>query len=172
MIISKSGTGLDLMHILFGSILTIDKNDVFTLLLTNTISIFILAIIIRPLVISIINNSIIKLYTSHELIINIVFFAILIVNIVINLQVLGTLLIIGLMIIPASCAKLLTHNFNLSLLLGIVISFISSILGIYTSYVYDTPVGPTIILVLGLAYISSICYVLITNIVKKPHYIN
>ena len=67
--------------------------------------------------------------------------------IVISLQVVGIILVVGLLITPAATASLIVKRFKSVIILGIIIGIASSIIGLYFSYHLDLPSGPTICVV-------------------------
>lgn len=169
-IISKSGTNLDLMHILFGSILAVDKFSIFLLSIVVSISLVILAIIIRPLAIDVFDKNLLKTYGLSTTIFHLAFLFLVVLNLVVDFQILGTVLVIGLMMLPASCGKLLAKSLNNMLIVAIISSLISSFVGIILSYYYNYPTGPSIVLVNGLLYMMSIIYVNSIKLFKQPHF--
>lgn len=169
-IISKSGTNLDLMHILFGSILAVDKENLLILTIIATLSLVILAFIIRPLAIDIFDKKLLRSYGINEGLFHLIFLFLVVINVVVDFQILGTVLVIGLMMLPAGFSRLLTKSLNIMLILAIVSSLLSSFFGIIISYYYNLPTGPAIILVNGGLYILAIFYVNITKLIKKPHF--
>ena len=89
----------------------------------------------------------------------------MVINIVVDFQILGTLLVIGLMMLPAGVAKLLTKSFNYMLVIAILSSLFSSVLGITLSYFYDLATGPAIILVNGVIYCLALIYTNLSRLI-------
>lgn len=158
-IISKSGTNLDLIHILFGSILAIDNQSLVILAAIVSLSLIIFAVILRPIVIDVFDKSLLRVYKVNATGYHLIFLFIVVINIVVDFQILGTLLVVGLMMLPAGVAKLLTKSFNYMLIIAILSSLVSSLLGITLSYFYDLATGPAIILVNGILYCGALAYV-------------
>ena len=169
-IISKNGTNVDLMHILFGSILSIDNSSVLILTIVATFSLVLLVLIIRPLAIDVFDKKLLKRYGINAGLYHILFLFLVVINVVIDFQILGTVLVIGLMMLPASFARLLARSFNNMLILAICSSLFSSFWGIVISYYYDLPTGPAIVLINGSLYVMAICYVNLIKLIKQPHF--
>ncbi len=169
-IISKSGTNLDLIHILFGSLLAVDKFSLIVLAIIISFSLIVLAVIVRPLVVDIFDKNLLKSYKVNAQWYHLVFMFLVVINLVIDFQILGTILVVGLMMLPASCAKLLAKSLNSMLIIAILASLISSCSGIVLSYYYDLATGPAIILVNGGIYLLSIIYVNLVRLLKQSHY--
>ena len=157
-IISKSGTNLDLIHILFGSILAIDNQSLLIINTITTISLITFAIIIRPLTIDIFDKNALKHIKISAAIYHFIFLFLVVINVVVDFQVLGTILVVGLMILPASIARTCAKSINGMLIIAIISSLIASLFGITMSYYYNLPTGPTIIFVAGVLYVISILY--------------
>lgn len=169
-IISKSGTNLDLMHILFGSILSVDMNALVMLAIITSFSLVVLALIVRPIIIDIFDPNLLKNFKVNADYFHLIFLFIVVLNLVIDFQILGTVLVIGAMMLPANIAKLLGRTFNQMLLIGVVASLIASIIGITISYFYDIPTGPAIVLTDGAIYLLAIAFVGIKALIIPPHY--
>jgi zinc/manganese transport system permease protein len=87
--------------------------------------------------------------------VHLIFMVITVMTLVASFQAIGTLMAIGLMIIPAISAQFWSYNlFKL-----IIISFISTLLSVYLgliiSFNFDLPCSPCIILLLSLWYLLS-----------------
>ncbi len=169
-IISKSGTNIDLIHILFGSILAVDKESLIILSSIVTFSLVLLMIILRPLVIDIFDKHLLKTYGVNAVIYHLLFLFLVVINLVIDFQILGTILVVGLMMLPASISKLLANSLNNMIIIAILSSIFSSIVGILISYYYDLATGPSIILINGFLYILAIIFVNIKKVISKPHF--
>ncbi len=151
-IISFSGTNVDLIHILFGSLLSIDNNNLILLAMITSISIIIMMIIIRPIVIDIFDMNLLKIYGVSASIYQALFLFLIVLNLVIDFQIMGTLLVVGLMVLPASTAKILAKSINYMIIIAILSAIISSIIGMICSYYFNIATGPMIILINGIIY--------------------
>ena len=68
-------------------------------------------------------------------------------------QVVGVLLIIALLIIPAASARFITLTPESMGFVTAILGILSSILGLYSAYFFDTPTGPSIVCVASLFFI-------------------
>jgi len=170
LIISHSGTNLDLIHILFGSILAIDNASMLLLATVVSFSLIILSIIIRALVLDTFDENILKMMRIKSIPVQSIFLLLLVLNLVIQFQVIGTVLVIGLMIIPASTAMLITRNLNYIIFYSILISIVSSWLGITISYFINVTTGPCIVLLCGLFYCFTLIILKIKAAFNYHHY--
>jgi zinc/manganese transport system permease protein len=170
-IISSSGTNIDLLHILFGSILAIDKESLILLAGIVSFSLLLLMMILRPIVVDIFDSHLLKTYGIKASFYHFIFLFLVVLNLVIDFQILGTLLVVGLMMLPASVAKLLARSLNHMIIIAITSGLLSSICGILLSYYYDVATGPMIVLANGAIYVCAILFVNIKKLIVQPHYI-
>src|SRR5690606_15647459 len=85
-----------------------------------------------------------------------IFLGLMVINLVAGFQALGTLLSVGLMILPAAAARFWTQRVEVMCLLAIVLGLFSSVSGLLLSYHASLPSGPAIILSAGVAYFVSV----------------
>jgi zinc/manganese transport system permease protein len=172
-LVSLKGSNIDLLHVLFGSILALDDATLILLAAATSISLLALAVIFRALVLESVDPTYARLMNAGGAYTNILFLSLVVINLVAGFHALGTLLSVGLMMLPAFAARFWTER--LAGLMGISIGFgfLSSVIGIITSYHLNTPTGPTIILVSGALYLFSILFGqrsgLIVAKIHRPH---
>jgi zinc/manganese transport system permease protein len=80
----------------------------------------------------------------------------LVLNLVAGFHALGTLMAVGIMILPAAAARLWVCNVGPLLLIAVVIAFAGSLIGLLLSYYANLPAGPAIVLTLGAIYLLSL----------------
>lgn len=78
----------------------------------------------------------------------------------ISMKFVGALIITSLLIIPAATAKYYSKTPEMMAIIAIVIGIISIIGGLFFSFLYDTPTGPSVVL-------SNTCIFFITLIITK-----
>jgi zinc/manganese transport system permease protein len=87
---------------------------------------------------------------------------------------LGTLMAIGMMILPAAAARFWVREFNRLIVWSVVIAFCGSVAGLLLSYHVEWPTGPTIVLTLGAVYVLSLLVgiegLVTTRIRPRRHY--
>ena len=84
------------------------------------------------------------------------FLMLVVLNLVAGFQALGTLMAVGLMMLPAITARLWTERIEALLGLSVAIAFLSGLGGLLLSYHFELPSGPAIILLAGLVYLLSL----------------
>ena len=165
-LISSRGTQLDLLHILFGSALGVDEAGLMLVASVATVSVLLLAAMYRGLVLEVFDpmflnasrksaaDSRYKLFGPwlwHQ-----GFLILVVMNLVAGFQTLGTLMAVGLMMLPAVSARLWHDNLPAQLINASVQAALASVAGLLLSYHFDTPSGPTIIGSAGALYLVSL----------------
>lgn len=167
LIISTRGSNVDLMHVLFGSVLALD-NAALTLLCTiASISVLTLALFYRPLVLECADSQFLRSVSRLSAITHFIFLTLVVMNLVGGFHALGTLMAVGIMILPAASARFWTTRISGLILLAALIALLSSYIGLLLSYHYSLPSGPAIILVAGLFYFVSVAFGLHGGIVQQ-----
>ncbi len=147
---------LDINNFLFWSILFINKTDI-VFLIIFTIICYILFFIFKEKFLSIIiNEDIAKSKWIKVDLYNLLFLIFLSLFISISIKIFWILLIGAFLIIPANTAKLISPNLKYVFIISIIISLISVIIWLYSSYLLETSSWATIVLILLLFFITSL----------------
>ena len=85
-----------------------------------------------------------------------IFLALVVLNLVAGFQALGTLLSVGLMILPAATARFWTRTAISLCLLAVALALLSVFAGLLISYHLAIASGPAVILAAGMLYIASL----------------
>lgn len=152
LIVSTQGSQVDLMHILFGTVLAVDKISLIMVTSITTSTLFILALIYRPLLIECFDPGFLRVIGGRGGIYHFVFLILVTLNLVAAFQALGTLMALGMMMLPAVSARLWARHVWSLFLLSILFSILSGYFGLLFSYHLEWPSGPSIILIAGLIY--------------------
>ncbi len=158
LIISTRGSNVDLMHVLFGSVLALD-NAALTLLCTiASLSLIMLALFFRPLVLECADPLFLRSVSKLSAVTHFVFLTLVVMNLVGGFHALGTLMAVGIMILPAAAAQFWTLRIGGLITLSAAIALFSSYSGLLISYHYSLPSGPAIILIAGAIYVVSLIF--------------
>jgi zinc/manganese transport system permease protein len=156
LLVSTHGSNVDLLHLLFGSILAVDDMALILIGGIATSSLLLLAVIYRPLVVECFDPGFLRAVDGRGGIVHTLFLALVVLNLVAGFQALGTLMAVGLMMLPAAAARFWARElWSLSTISG-ALTLGSGIIGLLLSYHLDLPSGPAIVLVAGLAYLASV----------------
>jgi zinc/manganese transport system permease protein len=156
MIVSHSGRNLDLLHVLFGSVLALDDASLLLIAGITSVSLFGLALLFRPLVLECFDPAFLRAVSRYSPLAHYGFLLLVVLNLVSGFHALGTLMAVGIMILPAASARLWTKSLSAMLALAVLLAFVSGLAGLLLSFHADLPAGPAIILVCGLAYFLSL----------------
>jgi len=146
------------LHLLFGSILAIDDAALMLIGAIATLSLVSLAVIYRPLLVECFDPGFLRAVDGRGGLVHTIFLALVVLNLVSGFLALGTLMAVGLMMLPAAAARFWVRELwalgagSSALALG------SGFLGLLLSYHLDLPSGPSIVLVAGLAYFASVLF--------------
>jgi zinc/manganese transport system permease protein len=155
-IVSVKGSNVDLMHFLFGSVLAVDNPTLALMLGITSVSLVVLALIWRPLVLECVDPGFLHAVSRAGGPAHIAFLALVVLNLVGGFQALGTLLAVGIMMLPAVTARFWARDITGMIAVAIAAAAVSGYGGLVVSYHADLPSGPAIILVAGVLYAVSV----------------
>ena len=172
-IVSVKGTNIDLLHVLFGNILAMDDQTLLVVAFNATLTLVVLAVIYRPLVIESVDPLFLRTVSRAGGIAHLSFLALVVVNLVNGFQALGTLLAVGLMILPAGIARFWSRELTGMITIAVASAILSGYAGLVLSFQTRIPSGPAIILVSAALYIVSILFGNVRGVVRQlfpaPH---
>ena len=155
-LISLKGDGHELEHILFGDINTMTNEALMLILYAVSISTLLFAVIYRPLVIECFDPNFLRSVRGSGGIIYQLFLVMVVMNLVAAFHATGTLMALGIMVLPAVSARLWSNNIEHMIFYSVGFSMIASIFGLLFSFHFHMPSGATIVLVGGMIYITSL----------------
>ncbi|MEM6972840.1 MAG: metal ABC transporter permease [Pseudomonadota bacterium] len=156
LIVSMRGSNVDLMHVLFGTVLALDDPALILLCSIASVTTVAMALLFRPLVLECADPQFLRSVSRMSAVTHFTFLALAVLNLVGGFQALGTLMIVGIMILPAAAARFWVTTVGGMIAVGIVVAIASSMAGLLLSYHYSLPSGPAIILSAGIAYALSL----------------
>ncbi|MGD2002700.1 MAG: metal ABC transporter permease [Paracoccaceae bacterium] len=155
-ILSAAGSAVPLKSFLFGSILGVDDASMILVSSVATVTLVTFALILRPLIMSTCDPVFFESQVKRPWIVDQGFMFLLVLNLLAAFKTLGTLMAVGLMILPATAARYWSGTITAQLGLGFIFSLLSCWLGLTLSYILpETPSGPAIVLVAGLIFVLS-----------------
>lgn len=152
LILSLKGSNVNLGHFLFGSILAVDALNLTYIAATTSLTLLVLALIYRPLIYDCFDPLFMRLQSNHSAFYHYLFLILIVLNLVGACQTLGTLMALGIMMIPAITARLISTKIWSAALRSILIAASCGYFGLVISYHVGWPSGPTIILLCGCVY--------------------
>lgn len=157
-IVSSTGSMVDLFHVLFGSVLALNDAALVLLCTITTITLIALAVVYRPLTLECVDPQFLRSVSGLSAITHFAFLALVVLNLVSGFQALGTLLAVGIMVVPAAAARLWAQSITPMIALAICIATFSCVSGLILSFHYAFETGPLIILIAGLLYLCSVIF--------------
>jgi zinc/manganese transport system permease protein len=154
-IVSLKGSNVDLLHVLFGTVLALGDDTLLLLASISTITLVIMALIYRPLVLDTVDPGFLRSVSGSGAPVHLVFLALVVLNLVGGFNALGTLLAVGLMMLPAAASRFWSADITAMIGVSVLIGCISTCAGLLISYHVSLAAGPTIILAAGVLYLLS-----------------
>lgn len=157
-IVSLRGSSVDLMHVLFGTVLALDDQALLLIGGITTVTLGALALLYRPLVLECVDPVFLGSVSRSGTVVHLAFLVLVVANLVGGFQALGTLLAVGLMMLPAAAARFWAGDVTGMVAVATGTGMASGAAGLLLSYHYELPAGPAIILVAGAAYLASLLF--------------
>lgn len=155
-LISRHGAQLDLLHILFGSALGVDTPGLLMVAGVASSTVLLLAALYRGLVLESFDSVFLAAAGRRGWLWQQGFLMLVVVNLVAGFQTLGTLMAVGLMMLPAVSSRLWHDTLPAQLVNASAQAMLASTAGLLLSYHLDTPSGSTIIGCAGVLYFVSL----------------
>jgi zinc/manganese transport system permease protein len=158
MLIATSGSKVDLLHFLFGSVLAIDGPSLLLIAGASSFTLLGLAIIWRPLIIECFDPIFLRSVGGQGALVHQLFMLMVVLTLVSAFQALGTLMAVGLLMLPATAARFWCAGVVARALLAASMGALSGAAGLLISYHASVPSGPAIVLCAGGLYVLSLCF--------------
>lgn len=158
LIVSTRGSNVDLLHVLFGTVLALNDDALILLGAITSFTLLSLAVLYRPLVMECLDPAFLRSVSRWSPVAHYGFLGLLVINLVAGFHALGTLMSVGLLVLPAAASRFWVREITPMLLLSSAIAMVGSASGLLISYHADLPTGPTIVLCLGVLYLLSLTF--------------
>ena len=145
-LITMAQSATDLTQILFGNVLHVRSSDMWITIIIGIIVLVVVTVFYKELLVSSFDETMAEVYGLKTRLIHYGIMVLLTLVTVASLQTVGVILVVSMLITPASTAYLLTDKLSTMIILAAVFGALSSIIGIYFSYVLNLPSGPVIAL--------------------------
>ena len=158
LIVSLRGSNIDLLHVLFGTILAIDGQSLYLIATITSATVVTLAAVYRPLVVECFDPGFLRSVDGRGSLYHALFLVLVVANLVAAFQALGTLMAVGLMMLPAAVARLWATTLPGMIGLATLVAALSGFIGLVVSFHVSLASGPTIVLTASLFYLVSIVF--------------
>lgn len=158
LLISMRGSSVDLIHVLFGSVLAVDDAALLLVATIASVTLMLLALLYRPLVVESFDAGFLASVGGPGTLSHGVLLVLTVANLVGGFQAMGTLMAVGLMMVPAIAARFWARELDRLALLATLMAVLSGWAGLLLSFHADLPSGPAIVLVAGGFYLLSLLF--------------
>lgn len=149
------GYAPDLFGYLFGSILTVPTSDIIMMLVLDIIIIVTVLLLYKELHALSFDEEFSMIVGVPTKTLYLILLCLVALSIIVLIKVVGIILVIALLTIPATIAKQFTSNLKKLIVLSTSTAVVSTIIGLWLSYIFDLPSGATIVLLLAFVFIIS-----------------
>jgi len=158
LLVSLRGSSIDLMHVLFGTVLALNDQALWLIGGIAVVTIVALAVVWRALVAECMDPVFLRSVSRAGPFVHFAFLMLVVMNLVGGFEALGTLLSVGLMMLPAAAARFWTRRLEPMCSLAIGVGLVSNFVGLLVSYHLSVASGPAIILTAGAIYGVSLIF--------------
>ncbi|WP_130469887.1 metal ABC transporter permease [Candidatus Magnetaquicoccus inordinatus] len=158
LIVSTKGGNVNLMHILFGSVLAVDDQALLITAAIASLSLLLLVFIYRPLIIDSFDPGYLQRSGSSGMRWQLLFLATVAMDLVAGFQAMGAMMAVGIMMLPAIAARFWAKEIWSLMATSIVLALGSGVFGLLFSFHYRLPSGPAIILTAGMLHLFSMMF--------------
>jgi zinc/manganese transport system permease protein len=166
-IVSLKGTNIDLLHVLFGSVLALDDQTLVLIAGNATLTLVVLALIYRPLVLECVDPGFMRSVSRAGAPAHLAFLGLVVINLVSGFHALGTLLAVGIMMLPAAIGRFWARDITMMIVIAAASGAVSGYAGLLLSFHTGVPSGPAIILVAGALYVFSVLFGQVGGLVRQ-----
>jgi len=161
------GYSIDLMSYLFGNILLVSVQDLYLMLILDIAIIVLIILFNKQFLAAAFDEEFARLRGINIEFFNILMLCMVALTVVLLIQIVGLILVIALLILPAASASQFVASIRRIMVLAIIFSMMITTVGLMISYQPDLPSGSTIIILAGITYALSV----ITQRVLKKKYL-
>jgi zinc/manganese transport system permease protein len=155
LLVSLRGGNVDLMHVLFGTILAVDDAGLLLVAAISSVTLLTLAALYRPLIVECFDPGFLRAVGGGGVAVHLIFLVLVALNLVGGFQSLGTLMAVGLMMLPAAAARFWAEQIWSLAVTAAAIALFAGWSGLLMSFHFNLPSGPSIILTAGVVYLLS-----------------
>lgn len=154
-LVSQSGTGVDLLHFLFGNILAVGPEDLALTAVATGITALLFLLFFRGVVLEVFDPVFSRASGMHVRWFHLGFLCLAVLNLVTALQTMGVILALGLFLLPAATVYLWCDRFRTMLFSAMLLGMAGSTAGLVLSFHTGLSSGPSIVLCLGVGFLFS-----------------
>ncbi len=172
-LVSLRGDTSDLTHLLFGQVLGVDDPALLMMAGVATLTLPVLAFAWRPLALECFDPGFAQAEGVRGGLWHALFLVLVVLNVLAAFQAMGTLMAVGLMMLPAVASRHWARELSGMAYAAVAIAVLSAMFGLLASYHLDLPSGPAIVLMAGVLWAVSVIAGpvdgLLARWVRRPH---
>jgi zinc/manganese transport system permease protein len=154
--VSWRGGAVELTNLLFGSALGVDDAALLLMAGAATVTLPALALAWRPLVLECFDPGFAQAVGARGAWWHMGFLGLVVLNLLAAFQALGTLMAVGLMMLPAIAARHWARQVGGMVYAAVGIAMVAAVAGLLLSFHADVPAGPAVVLAAGAAWAVSV----------------
>ncbi|HWJ74603.1 MAG TPA: metal ABC transporter permease [Kaistia sp.] len=158
LIVSLKGSNVDLLHVLFGNVLALDDAAIYLIASIATVTFLAFAFVYRLLVAECFDPGFLRSVGGAGGAVHFLFLVLVVLNLVGGFNALGTLMVVGLIILPAASSRFWSESIGGQIIAAALIAVVSSYIGLVVSYHVAVPTSPAIILTAGAIHALSLLF--------------
>lgn len=152
------GYSVDLMSYLFGNILMVSSSELYLMLILDAVLLIFVGLFYKQFLVVCFDEEFARLRGVNVELFYMLLLCLVSLTVVLLIQVVGLILVIALLTLPAAIAAHYRSSVKGIMLLAIILGMIFNSFGLLVSYEPDLPAGATIILIAGISYVVSFVF--------------
>lgn len=168
LLLGLAGKRLDLLGLLFGSALAVDRPMLEAMLWVSLGSLTVFGLIYRTLLLDSFDPQFLRTVSRFGPLVHGLFLGLVVLNLVVGFQAMGALMMVGLMILPAAAARFWSRHLPVLIVTAALIGATAVWLGLLLSYHAALPSGPAIVVMAGCAYALSVVFGSVYGLLRRP----
>lgn len=157
-LVTEARSAADLMQILFGDILSVRRSEMWTTVAVAAACLIVIAVFYKELLVSSFDSVMATVYGLPVKAIHYGLMVMLTLVTVTSLQAVGVILVVALLITPASTAYLLSNRLSVMIVMSATFGAVSAVTGMYVSFVYNITSGAAIVLAASILFALALLF--------------
>ena len=157
-LISKTPSSVDLMHILFGNVLGISDQNLIQTIIISAVTIVFLMILRKDLLLFCFDATHARSIGLNTTALYYILLTLLALIIVAAQQTVGIILVIAMLLTPGATAYMLSDDFGKMTLIAAISGVFSGVMGTYISYYHDAATGGCIVVLQTLLFVIAMIF--------------
>ncbi|MHA1532169.1 MAG: metal ABC transporter permease [Candidatus Heimdallarchaeota archaeon] len=148
----------DIKSVLFGNLLTIDREDFILLIIFSALVVMLIFLIKKELYFITFDSELAKISGIPVDFLSYLFLILVSITIAVSLKAIGAILVFAMIVTPAAAAYQWTHRLNRMILLSAIFGVISAVIGLFMSYMLDLASAASIAITITVIFLISFIF--------------